>query len=395
MMNFDLTDEQKLILGVVDETCQKIRPIEDRCYLDRRFNDQVLPIFKEAHLLGLPISRNYGEGQGADALTYALVLERVGREGTGIRTFFSGHVSLGQSTLQKWGNDEQKQRYLPRTTSGDLIMAFGLTEPTAGSDPASMKTNFEERGGSYYLNGQKAWISNGSIADLIVVFAYPKGKSDGMCAFLVETEADGFSAEPIKNKLGLPTSDTGLLYFTDCKVPRENMLGPPGKGLSVAYTALMSGRLSVAAGSVGVLQDCLDEAVRYARERVQHKKKIGKHQLVQREISKISLDLESSRMLTYKAATLKAKSDEAPNNHELRAEADWSIAEAKYFAANASFKSADRAVQVFGANGFSFENRPARHLADTRACRIYEGTDQILEQKIAIKLLGPEFEAYS
>ena len=395
MMNFDLTDEQKLILGVVDETCQKIRPIEDRCYLDRRFNDQVLPIFKEAHLLGLPISRNYGEGQGADALTYALVLERVGREGTGIRTFFSGHVSLGQSTLQKWGNDEQKQRYLPRTTSGDLIMAFGLTEPTAGSDPASMKTNFEERGGSYYLNGQKAWISNGSIADLIVVFAYPKGKSDGMCAFLVETGADGFSAEPIKNKLGLPTSDTGLLYFTDCKVPRENMLGPPGKGLSVAYTALMSGRLSVAAGSVGVLQDCLDEAVRYARERVQHKKKIGKHQLVQREISKISLDLEGSRMLTYKAATLKAKSDESPNNHELRADADWTIAEAKYFAANASFKSADRAVQVFGANGFSFENRPARHLADTRACRIYEGTDQILEQKIAIKLLGPEFEAYS
>jgi len=394
-MNFDLTDEQKLILGVVDETCLKIRPIEDRFYLDRRFNDQVLPIFKEAHLLGLPISRNYGDGQGADALTYALVLERVGREGTGIRTFFSGHVSLGQSTLQKWGTEEQKQRYLPRTTAGELIMAFGLTEPTAGSDPASMKTNFEERGGSYFLNGQKAWISNGSIADLIVVFAYPKGKSEGMCAFLVETEAEGFSAEPIKNKLGLPTSDTGLLYFADCKVPKENILGPAGKGLSVAYTALMSGRLSVAAGSVGVLQDCLDEAVRYARERVQHKKKIGKHQLVQREIAKISLDLESSRLLTYKAALLKVRSDENPENYELRSEADWWIAQAKYFAANTSFRAADRAVQIFGANGFSFENRPARHLADTRACRIYEGTDQILEQKIAIKLLGPEYEAFS
>ncbi len=394
-MNFDLTDEQKLILSVVDETCQKIRPIEDRFYLERRFNDQVLPIFKEAHLLGFPISRSYGEGQGADALTYALVLERVGREGTGIRTFFSGHVSLGQSTLQKWGSEEQKQRYLPRTTSGELIMAFGLTEPTAGSDPASMKTSFEERGGSYYLNGQKAWISNGSIADLIVVFAYPKGKSEGMCAFLVETEAEGFSAEPIKNKLGLPTSDTGLLYFNDCRVSRDNMLGPPGKGLSVAYTALMSGRLSVAAGSVGVLQDCLDEAVKYARERVQHKKKIGKHQLIQREIAKISLDLESSRLMTYKAASLKVKSDESPDNYELRAEADWWIAQAKYYAANASFWAADRAVQIFGANGFSFENRPARHLADTRACRIYEGTDQILEQKIAIKLLGSEFEAFS
>lgn len=394
-MDFELSDEQKLILGVVDEACGKIRPIEDRFYLERRFNDQVLPVFKEAHLLGLPISREYGEGQGADALTYALVLERVGREGTGIRTFFSGHVSLGQSTLQKWGTEEQRRRYLPRTTSGELIMAFGLTEPTAGSDPASMKTNFEEREGGYILNGQKAWISNGSIADLIVVFAYPKGKSDGMCAFLVETNSEGFSAEPIKNKLGLPTSDTGLLYFSDCRVPKENMLGPPGKGLSVAYTALMSGRLSVAAGSVGVLQDCLNEAVRYARERIQHKKKIGKHQLVQREITRISQDLETSRLMTYRAATMKIKSDTAPENYDLRSEADWWIAQAKYFAANASFRAADRAVQIFGANGFSFENRPARHLADTRACRIYEGTDQILEQKIAIKLLGPEFEAYS
>ncbi|HXQ92680.1 MAG TPA: acyl-CoA dehydrogenase family protein [Nitrososphaerales archaeon] len=394
-MNFDLTDEQKLILDVVDETCQKVRTIEDRFYLERRFNDRVLPIFKEAHLLGIPISKNYGEGQGADALTYALVLERVGQEGTGIRTFFSGHVSLGQLTLQKWGTEEQKQRYLPKTTSGDLVMAFGLTEPTAGSDPASMKTNFEEREGNYYLNGQKAWISNGSIADLAIIFAYPKGKSEGMCAFLVETASEGFSAEPIKNKLGIPTSDTGLLYFTDCKVSKENLLGPPGKGLSIAYSALMSGRLSVAAGSVGVIQDCLYEAVRYARERVQHKKKIGRHQLVQREIAKISLDLETSRLITYKAATMKAKSDESPENYELRSDADWWIAQAKYFAANASFNAADRAVQIFGANGFSFENRPARHLVDTRACRIYEGTDQILEQKIAIKLLGPEYEAFS
>ncbi|MDA4111481.1 MAG: acyl-CoA/acyl-ACP dehydrogenase [Thaumarchaeota archaeon] len=394
-MNFDLSDEQKLILEVTDEACKKIRPVENRCYLERRFNDQVLPVFKEAHLLGLPISRKYGEGQGADALTYALVLERVGREGTGIRTFFSGHVSLGQLTLQKWGSEEQKQRYLPRTTNGEMVMAFGLTEPTAGSDPSAMKSSFVERNGIYYLDGQKAWISNGSIADLIVVFAYPKGKSEGMCAFLVERNFEGFSSEPIKNKLGLPSSDTGLLYFSNCRIPKENLLGPVGKGLSVAYSALMSGRLSVAAGCVGVAQDCLDEALVYARERVQHKKKIGKHQLVQREIAKISIDLEASRMLTYKAAVMKVKSDESPENQDLRSEADWSIAEAKYHAANVSFRAADRALQVFGANGFSFENRPARHLVDTRACRIYEGTDQILEQKIAIKLLGAEFESYS
>jgi alkylation response protein AidB-like acyl-CoA dehydrogenase len=394
-MNFEISDEQKLILEVVDATCKKIRPVEDKCYLEHKFNEQVQKIFNDAHLLGLPISRKYGDGQGADALTYALALERVGEEGTGVRTFFSGHSSLGQLTLQKWGSEEQRERYLPKTTRGEMIMAFGLTEPTAGSDPASLKTNFEERSEGYFLSGQKAWISNGSIADLVIIFAYPKGKSEGMCAFLVEKGFEGFSAEAIKNKLGLPTSDTGLLYFDQCKVPKENMLGQRGKGLGVAYSALMSGRLSVAAGCVGVAQDCMNETVRYARERVQHGKKIGKHQLVQREIAKISSHLEAARLVTYRAAALKSQSDLAPDNRALRGEADWWIAQAKYQAASASFNCADRAVQVFGANGYSFENRPARHLVDTRVCRIYEGTDQILEQKIAIKLLGNEFESYS
>ena len=127
-------------------------------------------------------------------------------------------------------------------------MAFGLTDPTAGSDPASLKTNFEERHGGYCLNGEKAWISNGSIADLIVVFAYPKGRTEGMCAFLVENGFDGFSSVPIKNKMGLYTSDTGLIYLNNCIVPKENLLGPAGKGINIAFSALMSGRLSVAAG---------------------------------------------------------------------------------------------------------------------------------------------------
>ena len=394
-MNFEVSDEQKIILNVVDEACKKIRPIEDTCYLEHKFNDKVKTIFKEAHLLGLPVSQKYGEGQGADALTYALALERIGQEGTGVRTFFSGHTSLGQLTLQKWGSEEQKEEYLPKTTNGDLVMAFGLTEPTAGSDPASLRTSFEEREGNYFLNGSKAWISNGSIADLVVVFAYPKGKSEGMCVFLVEKNYEGFRASAIQNKLGLPTSDTGLLYFTDCKVPKKNLLGQPGKGLSVAYSALMSGRLSVAAGCVGVAQDCLIEALRYSKERVQHKKKIAKHQLVQRQIAKISVETETARLITYRAASLKTKSDNSPKDTESRNKADWMIAQAKYHSARASFNAADRAVQVFGANGFSFENRPARHLVDTRVCRIYEGTDQILEQKIAVGLLGNEYEAFS
>jgi alkylation response protein AidB-like acyl-CoA dehydrogenase len=369
--------------------------VEERCYLEHRFDGQVRKVFGDAHLLGLPISRSYG-GQGTDMVTYALALERIGREGTGVRTFFSGHTSLGMLTLQRWGDELQKERYLTRGTSGEKILAFGLTEPEAGSDPSSLKTSFEERGDGFVISGQKVWISNGSVADVVIVFANPSGGGkEGMCAFLVEKGSEGFSARPIENKMGLYSSDTAAIFLDECRVPRESLLGPAGKGLSVAYSALMSGRLSVAAGCVGVIQDCLDEAVRYAGIRVQHGKLIGKHQLVQRHIGIICVNLEAARWLTVYAAVLSQKHREQPADTGARDAADAAIAKAKYFAASASFDAANRAVQVFGANGYSLENRPGRHLLDTRVCRIYEGTDEILEQKIALSVLGRDFEAYA
>lgn len=393
-MNFDVSDEQKLVLDEVDRACRELRPFEDEAYLAGRFDEHIVPIFKKAGLLGLPISRSYGEGQGADALTYALALERVGREGTGVRTFLSGHVSLGQVTIQKWASEEQKQRYLPPATRGEKIMCFGLTEPTAGSDPGSLKTTFEDRGSYYFLNGGKAWISNGSVADVAVIFAYPKGKREGMCAFIVEKGFEGYSSQQQKHKLGMPTSDTGSIFLDNCRVPKENLMGPPGKGLSIAYSGLMSGRLSVAAGCLGVIEDCIDEAVAYSRQRFQHGKPIGKHQLVQRHIGDMATSLEAAKNLVYKAALLKQRSDSNPSDREVRDLADVMIAKAKYFASNASFEAADRAVQIFGSSGYSFETRAPRHLVDTRVCRIYEGTDEIMVQKIAVSLLGPEFESY-
>lgn len=393
--NFDLSDEQSLILENVDRACKVVRPVEDRRYLEHKYNEQVRKIFADAHLLGLPISRKYGDGQGADMLTYALTLERIGREGTGVRTFFSGHVSLGQLTVQRWGTEDQKSSYLVPASKGESVFAFALTEPGAGSDPASLQTSFEEKGGNFILNGQKMWISNGSVADALVIFAYPSGKRDGMCAFIVDRGSEGFSAKAIENKMGLYSSDTGTIYLDNCIVPKENLLGPRGKGLSIAYSALMSGRLSVAAGCVGVIQDCLDEAVRYAGIRFQHGKLIGKHQLVQRHIGIMATNLEASRWLTLRAAYLKQRYEEQPTNPKLREVADSEIAKAKYFASNAAFEAANSAVQVMGANGFSLENRPGRHLLDTRVCRIYEGTDEILEQKIALSVLGKDFEAFS
>jgi len=393
-MNFDVSEEQKLVLDEVDRACRELRPLEDQAYLASRFNEHLVPIFKKAQLLGLPISRRYGEGQGADILTYALALERIGREGTGVRTFLSGHISLGQLTVQKWGSEDQKQRYLPPATRGERVMCFGLTEPTAGSDPTSLRTSFEDKGTHFILNGSKAWISNGSIADTSVVFAYPKGKHDGMCAFIVEKAFEGYSAQQQKHKLGMPTSDTGSIFLDNCRVPKENLLGPPGKGLGIAYSGLMSGRLSVAAGCLGVIEDCITESVTYSKLRMQHGKPIGKHQLIQRHIGIMSTNQEAAKNLVYKAALLKQHSDEQPENKELREHADITIAQAKYFASNASFDAADRTVQIFGSSGYSFETRAPRHLVDTRVCRIYEGTDEIMVQKIAVNLLGPDFEAY-
>ncbi len=395
-MNFEVSDEQSLILKQVDRACKELRPVEDKCYLEHRYNDQTKGILGRAHVLGMPISADYGDGQGVDLLTYALALERLGREGGGVRTFVSVQTSLVLMPMERWGMPEQKSRYLGPGTKGEKLYAFGLTEPGAGSDPSSMRTVFEEKGGNFVLNGQKTWISNGSVADTAIIFARPKASSGGgICAFLVDRGSEGYSAKRIENKLGLYTSDTGTIYLDDCVVPKDALLGPRGKGLAIAYGALMGGRLSVAAGCVGVIQDCLDEAVRYSESRVQHGKLIGKHQLIQRHLAVMAVNLEASRWLTLRAANLWQKHCSSPEDVSLRDAADAEIAQAKYFAANCSFDAADRAVQVFGANGYSIENRPARHLIDTRVSRIYEGTDEILEQKIAVSLLGRDFEAYS
>jgi alkylation response protein AidB-like acyl-CoA dehydrogenase len=394
-MNFDVSEEQMMILDQVDRICKEIRPIEDQCYLQHKINDQVKPVFSRAHLLGLPVSRKYGDGQGADMVTYALAIERIGREGTGLRPFFSVHLALGEMTIQHWGTEEQKQRILTPATKGESILAFGLTEPIAGSDPAALTSYFEEKDGKFLITGQKMWISLGSTAKQVLVFAYPKGKREGMCAFIMDTGGSGFKAELIPHKLGLPTADTSTLYLDKVEVPKENLLGPRGKGMSVALSGLMNGRLSVAAGCVGVMQDCLDESVRYAGMRFQHGKLIGKHQLIQRHIGLMSLNLEAAKLLLVKAAFTKQKYEENPSNTELREATDLAITKAKYFAANASFDAANRAVQIFGANGYTFDSRPARHLVDTRVTMIYEGANEILEQKIALGALGKDFTAYS
>jgi alkylation response protein AidB-like acyl-CoA dehydrogenase len=385
--------ERQSFLKDVDEFCKELRPIEEVCYVEHNFNDQLIPLCRKYGLLDIPVRVEYG-GRGADSLTYTWALERIGMEGTGVRTFFSGHTSIGQVPIQMWGNEDQRKRYLPASTRGEKILAFGLTEPEAGSNPLEMKMTYEDTGSHYVLNGVKYLISNAGIAHAIVTFAYPKGRQGKISAFIVDTDKKGIMTQDLTTKLGMPTANTALFELQDYPVPKENLLGSEGDGFKIAMSTLMSGRLSVAAGCVGVIQDCLNEVVRYSKERIQHGKAIARHQLIQEHIAMIQIALDAARLLVYKAARLKSRYDEDPANPDVRAYADRMIAEAKFYSANAAWDAADRAVQVFGGRGYSYLFRPGRHLQDVRVCRLYEGTDEIMKLKIASAVLGKEFEAY-
>jgi len=388
------------LVADVEAFCREVRPAEELAYAERTFNDQVVPLGRKHNLLGMSIKEEFG-GRGADAVSYLKALARIGREGTTVRTFFSGHLSIGAYPIQTWGGDAVKKKYLPAAVKGEKILAFGLTEPDAGSNPRQMTTTFEKRGSQYVLNGVKYLISNGGIAHAVIAFGYPAGLAESdpkrrISAFVVDTNAKGFEAESFapNAKMGLPTSNTAMFEMHDVAVPVENLLGQEGDGFRVALGTLVSGRLSVAAGCLGVIEDCLIEAVEYAKSRVQHGKEIARHQLVQDHIAHIEMDRAAAEAMVLRAAEAKDQSAANPADKELTRQADLLAAQAKFFASNAAWDAADRAVQVFGGRGWSTLYRPGRHLTDVRVCRIYEGTDEILKLKIAAAVLGKEWEAF-
>lgn len=389
--------DQRRLLADVESFCQEIREHEELCYVEQRFNHHLVPLAQKYGILGIPVPAEYG-GRGADALTYARCLARIGQEGTGVRTFFSGHTSIGQYPILRWGSEELKKKYLPPSCRGEKILAFGLTEPEAGSNPLEMQSTYADKGTEYALDGVKYLISNAGIAHAVVVFAYPEraeGEAKGrISAFVVDTDHPGCAREDLVAKMGMPTANTGMFELTDCTIPKANLLGTEGEGFRIAMGTLVSGRLSVAAGCLGVIEDCLLEAVNYAKERSQHGKLIGRHQLVQEHLAGIEMARLTSDALVTLAAQAKAASDAAPEDRNLYARAEMLAAQAKLHASNAAWEAADRAVQVFGGRGWSTLYRPGRHLQDVRVCRIYEGTDEILKLKIAAGLLGKDFEAF-
>jgi alkylation response protein AidB-like acyl-CoA dehydrogenase len=382
------------ILEDADAAANELLVSEFERYIERKYNPQIPEVLKGHNLLGVPIDEKYG-GRGARQLVQALYLERMGQTGMGVITFADVHQCLGSMSIQDWGTEEQKQRYLPRAATGDVVLAYGLTEPEAGSDPASLKTTYRKEKDGFNLSGSKYLISNGSIATNMIVFAYPEKKGRGPTAFLLETKQKGFSVDMrLEEKLGLFTSDTSMLTLEDVFVSKEDILGQEGKGFSVAYSALLNGRIGIGSGCVGVMDDCLNQVKERVTSRIQHGKEIGRHQLVQKHVAFIESSLEACRWLVYRAAIKKDESETDPKSLPLRAEADRMSAVAKYMASRCAFESADRAVQCFGGFGYSIMSPVAKHFLDTRVARIYEGTDEIMELKIASSVLGQGYEAY-
>lgn len=410
-MNFETTKEQEEWISKVDNVCKSLRSIEEECYIEDRFNEKLVPQFSKIGMLGCPISKKY-EGLGYDILTYCKTLERIGEEGNSMRTFFSVHTSIGQMVLQGWANDDQKKRYLPATTSGKSIMAFALTEPEAGSDPSSMSSEYEDVGEFYLLSGIKHWIGNGTIANVITTYARDKATGK-ISAFIVDMNSPGVRKKEMKNKMGLLTIKNAEISFERCRIPKQNLLGDIGQGLNIAYSALIDGRVSVAAGSIGVMRDCLNETLRHSKSRTQHGSLLAKKQLIQQHISRIVVGIESSRWLTYKAASARQKLHNYVEQFKLeqeewqsklnrdnkiystlRNEADRLTAIAKFHATNTAFDCANRSLQVFGSFGYQKTARVAKHFLDSRATMIYEGANEVLELKIASEVLGDDFKAY-
>ena len=291
------------------------------------------------------------------------------------------HTSLVSLCLLAWGTPEQKRAYLPRLARGELIGCYCLTEPNAGSDAGAIETTAARDGDEYIVNGEKIWITNGGIADLAVIFANadPALKHKGICAFLVPTDLPGFRREKMKGQeLGHRASDHARICFEDMRVPQSALLGPAGAGFKVAMSALDNGRISLAAGAVGLARGCVEAATAYATERTQFGKPIAGFQLVQELIADAAVETEAARLMAWRAAAL----SDAGEPYTLAA------SQAKYYASEVAVRAANAALQVHGGYGYVDEFPVARYLRDARVLTLYEGTSQVQKLLIGRALTG-------
>ncbi|MEU5238870.1 acyl-CoA dehydrogenase family protein [Streptomyces lydicus] len=329
--------------------------------------------------LGLTVPEEYG-GSGGDHLSYVLVTEELGRGDSSVRGIVSVSLGLVAKTIASWGDEDQKRHWLPRLTSGEALGCFGLTEPGTGSDAASLATRAVRDGDDFVIDGAKMFITNGTWADVVLLFARTGDAPghQGISAFLVPADTPGLERREIHGKLGLRGQATAELVFDGVRVPASAMLGPEGKGFSVAMSALAKGRMSVAAGCVGIARAALEAALGYAGQREQFGGPLARHQLVQELLSDIAVDVDAARLLTWRVADLIDRGEPFAT----------AASQAKLFASEAAVRAANNALQVFGGYGYIDEYPVGKLLRDARVMTLYEGTSQIQKLLIGRALTG-------
>jgi alkylation response protein AidB-like acyl-CoA dehydrogenase len=371
---FQLTEEQKMIREMTRDFARNtVAPRAEEVDRHHRYPADTIAQMAELGLMGVEVPEEWG-GAGMDALCYAIAVEEISAACASTGTIMSAHNSLCVAPIMKFGTDAQKKKYLVPLAQGKIIGCLGLTEPSAGSDAGAIKTRAVPDGDSWVLNGTKLFITNGREAGVSVVLARSEDEpgNKGMTAFIVPTDAPGFSVGKIEDKLGIAGSSTAELVMEDCRIPKDNLLGERGSGFKVAMYTLDGGRIGIASQAVGIAQGALDAAVRFAKERVQFGKPIAAFQAIQFMLADMATEIDAARLLTWRAAAMKMA--KVPYSKE--------SAMCKLFAAEVAERVTNKAVQIHGGYGYTKDYPVERFFRDAKITSIYEGTSEI--QRIVI-----------
>lgn len=379
-MRFELNDNQKMIRNMVREFAEKeIEPVAAELDEEEEYPTEILDKMSDLGLLGIMIPEEYG-GAGLDAVSFAVVIEEISKKCAATGVITEVHNSLVACPIMHYGSDRLKEKYLPILAEGEEIGAFAGTEPEAGSDLANMQTTAELQGDHYVINGSKVFITSGSEAGVLIVFAATdkeKGRK-GISAFIVEDDMEGFVVGDVYDKMGINANHVAELFFEDMKVPKENLLGEEGDGYKIALSALDHGRIGIAAQAVGIAQRALDESVEYSQQREQFGRPISKFQAIQNKLADMATRIEAARWLVYNAAY------SADQENKFSKEA----AMAKLFASEVAVDAAKEGVQIHGGYGYTKEYTVERLFRDSKITEIYEGTSEVQKMVISRALLS-------
>lgn len=381
-MDFALSEELEMLRGMArDFAAEKIAPFADEWDEKHYFPyKEVVKPMAELGFFGTVIPEEYG-GNNMGWLAAIILTEEIARASSSLRVQVNMQGLGGAYTIYRYGTEEAKKKYVEKLVNADYIGCFAITESNAGSDVMSMKSTAEDKGDHWLLNGSKTWISNASVADAVIYYAYTDRSKGGrgLSAFVVEPKNFNDVRTTDLDKMGTRSSPTGEIYLDNTRVPKENILGNPGDGAKIVFGSLNQTRLSAAAGGIGVAQACLDSTIKYAKEREQFGKAIGEFQMNQDMIAQMSSEIEAARLVVYKAAWQK---DRGNLNNTLE------VAQAKYLAGEVAYKAANYAMRIMGAYGYSTEYPVARYFRDAPTYSMVEGSGNICKWIIAREHLG-------